>query len=314
MDEIVDYDADTSEQDPEDTASETRENELDEAVAEAASDQALADSTRLYLNDIGHARLLTAEEEKECARLARQSDAGGRHRLIVSNLRLVVRIARRYAPRGMAMMDLVQEGNMGLMRAVDKFDPERGFRFSTYATWWIRQNIERSMMNQMRTIRLPIHVVKELNACLRESRRVLREHSQSASTEQIAQNLGKSVANVRHLLTVNEPVISIDTPVQPGQDQSILEAVADDADKAPMAILQAEEVRERVQGWLRGLTSRQCEVVARRFGLLGFESGTLEEVGKAVGLTRERVRQIQLEALERLRQMAGESGFNRESW
>lgn len=314
MDEIVDYDADTSEQDPEDTASETRENELDEAVAEAASDQALADSTRLYLNDIGHARLLTAEEEKECARLARQSDAGGRHRLIVSNLRLVVRIARRYAPRGMAMMDLVQEGNMGLMRAVDKFDPERGFRFSTYATWWIRQNIERSMMNQMRTIRLPIHVVKELNACLRESRRVLREHSQSASTEQIAQNLGKSVANVRHLLTVNEPVISIDTPVQPGQEQSILEAVADDADKAPMAILQAEEVRERVQGWLRGLTSRQCEVVARRFGLLGFESGTLEEVGKAVGLTRERVRQIQLEALERLRQMAGESGFNRESW
>lgn len=314
MDEIVDYDTDTDDHLREDASPETPPDAAEDTLAEAAPDLALADGTRLYLNSIGHARLLTAEEEKECARLARRSDDEGRRRLIVSNLRLVVRIARRYAPRGMAMMDLVQEGNMGLMRAVEKFDPERGFRFSTYATWWIRQNIERAMMNQMRTIRLPIHVVKELNACLRESRRVLREHNQSASTEQIAQSLGKPVASVRHLLAVNEPVVSIDSPVQPGQEQSILEAVPDDADKVPMAILQDEEVRERLQGWLHRLTSRQSEVLARRFGLLGFESGTLEEVGKAVGLTRERVRQIQLEALERLRQMAGESGFNRESW
>ncbi|MEY3667240.1 MAG: hypothetical protein RL572_780 [Pseudomonadota bacterium] len=314
MDEIVDYDTETDDHLREDASPETPPDAAEDTLAEAAPDLALADGTRLYLNSIGHARLLTAEEEKECARLARRSDDEGRRRLIVSNLRLVVRIARRYAPRGMAMMDLVQEGNMGLMRAVEKFDPERGFRFSTYATWWIRQNIERAMMNQMRTIRLPIHVVKELNACLRESRRVLREHNQSASTEQIAQSLGKPVASVRHLLAVNEPVVSIDSPVQPGQEQSILEAVPDDADKVPMAILQDEEVRERLQGWLHRLTSRQSEVLARRFGLLGFESGTLEEVGKAVGLTRERVRQIQLEALERLRQMAGESGFNRESW
>lgn len=314
MDEIVDYDTETDDHLREDASPETPPDAAEDTLAEAAHDLALADGTRLYLNSIGHARLLTAEEEKECARLARRSDDEGRRRLIVSNLRLVVRIARRYAPRGMAMMDLVQEGNMGLMRAVEKFDPERGFRFSTYATWWIRQNIERAMMNQMRTIRLPIHVVKELNACLRESRRVLREHNQSASTEQIAQSLGKPVASVRHLLAVNEPVVSIDSPVQPGQEQSILEAVPDDADKVPMAILQDEEVRERLQGWLHRLTSRQSEVLARRFGLLGFESGTLEEVGKAVGLTRERVRQIQLEALERLRQMAGESGFNRESW
>jgi len=314
MDEIVDYDTETDDQLREETSLETPPDDAENTLVDTVSDLALADGTRLYLNDIGHARLLTAEEERECARLARRSDDEGRRRLIVSNLRLVVRIARRYAPRGMAMMDLVQEGNMGLMRAVDKFDPERGFRFSTYATWWIRQNIERAMMNQMRTIRLPVHVVKELNACLRESRRVLREHSHSASAEQIARSLGKPVESVRHLLAVNEPVISIDSPAQPGQEQSILEAVPDDADKAPMAILQDEEVRERLQGWLHRLTARQCEVLARRFGLLGFESGTLEEVGRAVGLTRERVRQIQLEALERLRQMAGESGFNRESW
>ncbi len=314
MDAIVDYDTDPGEQDASDAPLETQEDEAEELVLDVVSDPALADSTRLYLNDIGHARLLSAEEEKECARLARQSDEAGKRRLIVSNLRLVVRIARRYAPRNMGLMDLVQEGNLGLMRAVEKFDPERGFRFSTYATWWIRQNIERAMMNQTRTIRLPIHVVKELNICLRESRRILRDHSQSPSSEQIAQNLGKPVANVRHLLAVNEPVISIDSPAQFGQEQSILEAVPDDADKAPMAILQAEQVRERVQGWLQALTARQSEVIARRFGLLGFECGTLEEVGRAVGLTRERVRQIQLEALERLRQMAGESGFSRESW
>ncbi len=314
MDEIADYDIDTGEQEAAHTPLDEREDEAGEALLDTVTDPALADSTRLYLNDIGHARLLSAEEEKECARLARQSDAAGRHRLIVSNLRLVVRIARRYAPRNMGLLDLVQEGNLGLMRAVEKFDPERGFRFSTYATWWIRQNIERAMMSQTRTIRLPIHVVKELNACLRESRRVMRQHSQTPSTEQIAQNLGKPVASVRHLLAVNEPVVSIDSPVQFGQEQSILEAVPDDADKAPMAILQAEEVRECVQGWLQALTTRQSEVIARRFGLLGFECGTLEEVGRAVGLTRERVRQIQLEALERLRQMAGESGFSRESW
>lgn len=276
MDEIVDYDTDTDEQDGAETPLEGREDEAEEALLDAATEPALADSTRLYLNDIGHARLLSAEEEKECARLARQSDEAGRRRLIVSNLRLVVRIARRYVPRSMGLLDLVQEGNLGLMRAVEKFDPERGFRFSTYATWWIRQNIERAMMNQTRTIRLPIHVVKELNVCLRESRRVTRQHCQSPSTEQIAQNLGKPAASVRHLLAVNEPVISIDSPVQFGQEQSILEAVPDDADKAPMAILQAEEVRDRVQGWLQALSARQCEVIARRFGLLGFECGTLE--------------------------------------
>jgi RNA polymerase nonessential primary-like sigma factor len=314
MDEIVDYATDTDENDAINGPLEEQQPDVDDVVGDVTFDPPLVDGTRLYLNDIGHARLLSADEEKECARLARLSDEGGRRRLIVCNLRLVVRIARRYASRNLGLMDLVQEGNLGLMRAVDKFDPERGFRFSTYATWWIRQNIERAIMNQTRTIRLPIHVMKDLNACLRESRRILRQDNQSSFSNQIAESLGKPVASVRHLLAVNEAVVSIDSPSQFGLEQSVLETVPDDADKLPMSILQADQVSECVQRWLQALTSRQSEVIARRFGLMGFECGTLEEVGRAVGLTRERVRQIQLEAMEHLRQMARDSGFTRESW
>jgi RNA polymerase nonessential primary-like sigma factor len=169
-------------------------------------------------------------------------------------------------------------------------------------------------MNQTRTIRLPIHVVKELNACLRVSRNYLRDHDHAPSAEQIAARVNKPVEEVQRLLAANERVISIDSPLQPGQEQTILEAVPDDPDTVPMAILQAEEVRQQLDRWLHQLTARQSEVIARRFGLLGFEGGTLEQVGLDIGLTRERVRQIQLEALKRLREIARESGFGRDAW
>jgi len=314
MEDFASYDAGESACDEETTLDDNQEEGIAEADPLGASKQALADATRLYLNEIGQARLLSASEEIECARLARSGDPDGRQRMIVSNLRLVVKIARRYVQRGMSLLDMIQEGNLGLMRAVEKFDPERGFRFSTYATWWIRQNIERALMNQTRTIRLPIHVVKELNVCLREARNHLREHDQPASAEQIAAQVGKPVEDVHRLLAANERVISIDSLVLAGQEQSILEAVPDDPDTVPMAILQEEEVRQRLDSWMHRLTARQSEVIARRFGLLGYESGTLEEVGQAIGLTRERVRQIQIEALQRLREFACECGFGRESW
>lgn len=314
MEEFADYDADEMSSTSGGEFAESVEDAEAEQLPESAARQPLADMTRLYLNDIGEARLLNASEEAECARRARQGDPEGRQRMIVCNLRLVVKIARRYVQRGMSLLDLIQEGNLGLMRAVEKYDPEKGFRFSTYATWWIRQNIERALMNQTRTIRLPIHVVKELNVCLRVSRHYLRDHDQAPSPEQIASRVGKPVQEVQRLLAVNERVISIDSPLQSGQEQSILEAVPDDPDAVPMAILQEEEVRQHLDLWLLKLTARQSEVIARRFGLLGFEGGTLEQVGMEIGLTRERVRQIQLEALERLRELARECGFGRESW
>ena len=314
MEEFADYDAAETSLEPGGEYAESAEDADAEELPDSAARQPLADMTRLYLNDIGEAKLLNASEEAEYARRARQGDPEGRQRMIVCNLRLVVRIARRYVQRGMSLLDLIQEGNLGLMRAVEKYDPEKGFRFSTYATWWIRQNIERALMNQTRTIRLPIHVVKELNVCLRVSRNYLRDHDQAPSPEQIASQANKPVQEVQRLLAVNERVISIDSPLQPGQEQTILEAVPDDPDTVPMAILQEEEVRQHLDHWLHKLTARQSEVIARRFGLQGFESGTLEQVGLEIGLTRERVRQIQLEALERLRELARECGFSRESW
>jgi len=268
------------------------------------------DPTQLYLNEIGFVPLLTADEEKHYARLTQKGDEAARKRMIESNLRLVVKIARRYLHRGLSLLDLIEEGNLGLMRAVEKFDPERGFRFSTYATWWIRQTIERAIMNQARTIRLPIHVVKDLNGCLRAARELTQQLDHEPTTSEIASRLEKSEREVERLMGLNERMSSVDAPLGPDSDASVVETIADDGHLDPSEQLQEDTVHASIALWLDQLTDKQREVVMRRFGLLGHESSTLEEVGQEIGLTRERVRQIQVEALKRLRRVLERQGLS----
>lgn len=268
------------------------------------------DATQLYLSEIGFSPLLTAEEEVYFARRAKRGDAASRKRMIESNLRLVVKIARRYHNRGLALLDLIEEGNLGLIRAVEKFDPERGFRFSTYATWWIRQTIERAIMNQTRTIRLPIHVVKELNVYLRTARELAHKLDHEPTAEEIARELDRPVEDVTRMLRLNERISSVDTPIGGDSDKALLDVIADENDGGPERRLQDADIQESIVQWLGELTPKHREVLARRFGLLGYEPSTLEDVGREIGLTRERVRQIQVEALRRLRDMLGSQGLS----
>ncbi len=287
--------------------------ELDEPIAELASPESVRvsmDATQLYLGEIGFSPLLTAEEEVFFARKALRGDAAARKRMIESNLRLVVKIARRYNNRGLALLDLVEEGNLGLIRAVEKFDPERGFRFSTYATWWIRQTIERAIMNQTRTIRLPIHVVKELNVYLRTARELAHRLDHEPTAEEIAAALDKPVEDVSRMLKLNEKICSVDSPIGGDGDKALLDVLTDERGMGPELETQDDDMRASVVHWLEQLNAKQREVLARRFGLLGYEPATLEDVGREIGLTRERVRQIQVEALRRLRDMLTQQGLS----
>ncbi len=280
----------------------------EERLLEAADSD--LDATRLYLNEIGESRLLTPEEEIHYARLAQAGDNEARQRMIVSNLRLVVKIARRYLNRGLPLLDLIEEGNLGLIRAVEKFDPERGFRFSTYATWWIRQTIERAIMNQTRTVRLPIHVVKEINAYLRASRKLSQHLDHDPTSEDIAQWLDRSPKDVKRLLSLNERIASVDTPYSKDADRPLLEMLQDERAADPSDSLQDEGLYANLEHWLSQLNDKQREVVERRFGLHGHENSTLESVARELGVTRERVRQIQMDALRRLRDILEKEGFS----
>ncbi|MBV1907509.1 MAG: RNA polymerase sigma factor RpoS [Pseudomonadales bacterium] len=267
------------------------------------------DPTQIYLSEIGISPLLSAEEEVKYARLARSGDESGRKRMIESNLRLVVKISRRYLNRGLTLLDLIEEGNLGLIHAVEKFDPERGFRFSTYATWWIRQTIERAIMNQTRTIRLPIHVVKEMNVYLRAARELAQKLDHEPTPENIADLIEKPVADVKRMLKLNEHVDSVDSLRNP-QDRSMLETVPDEASPDPALQVQGSDLNAQLEILLSELSSKHQEVIARRFGLRGFDTCTLEEVGREIGLTRERVRQIQMEGLKRLRHSLEAQGLD----
>ena len=271
------------------------------------------DATQLYLGEIGFSPLLTAEEEVLYARRALRGDEAARKRMIESNLRLVVKISRRYSNRGLALLDLIEEGNLGLIRAVEKFDPERGFRFSTYATWWIRQTIERALMNQTRTIRLPIHVVKELNIYLRTARELSQKLDHEPTAEEIAAQLDIPVEDVSKMLRLNERISSVDTPIGGDGEKALLDIIPDSNNSDPEVSTQDDDIKSSLIHWLEELNPKQKEVLARRFGLLGYEPSTLEEVGREIGLTRERVRQIQVEGLRRLREILIKQGLNMEN-
>ena len=267
------------------------------------------DVTRMYLSEIGRARLLTADEEVELARAAQGGCLASRQRMIESNLRLVVNVARAYVKRGLPLLDLVEEGNLGLIRAVEKFDPGRGCRFSTYATWWIRQSVERAIMNQCRTVRLPIHVIRELALYLRTARELEQQTNKRPSAEEVARELGIPADNVERLFGLNEPASSTDLPLSDDSSRSYLDSIADEQSADPASTYAGEAAGAVLAGWLDKLSDQQRQVVEHRFGLHGHGRMTLEEVGDLLGVTRERVRQVQLSALARLRDISSSEGY-----
>ena len=271
------------------------------------------DPVRMYLKEIGKVPLLSPEEEIELAKQMEMGNEYAKKRLAEANLRLVVSIAKRYVGRGMQFLDLIQEGNLGLIKAVEKYDYSKGFKFSTYATWWIRQTIERAIMNQTRTIRLPIHIVKELNVYLRTARELSHKLDHEPSAEEIAEQLDKPVDDVSRMLRLNERITSVDTPLGGDSEKALLDILADEKENGPEDTTQDDDMKQSIVKWLFELNAKQREVLARRFGLLGYEAATLEDVGREIGLTRERVRQIQVEGLRRLREILQTQGLNIEA-
>ena len=272
-----------------------------------------SDVTQRYLNDIGSRPLLTPPQELEYSTRAKAGDFEARQKMIEHNLRLVVNIAKHYLNRGMPLLDLIEEGNLGLIHALEKFEPERGYRFSTYATWWIRQSIERAIMNQARTIRLPVHVVKELNIVMRALRALESEHGRDVTAEEIAKRIDRPVEDVRRILSLGEHTTSLDLPLDADPSHTIADMLADDQSGDPETDLAVGEVELMLARWVSQLDVRHRQVIERRYGLNGDEPSTLEVIAVDLNLTRERVRQIQLEALQKLRRIIRRDDVSRDS-
>ena len=262
---------------------------------------ALDDPVRMYLKEIGRVPLLTAEEEVDLARRMEAGDESARHRLEEANLRLVVSIAKRYVGRGMIFLDLIQEGNLGLLKAVEKFDYSKGYKFSTYATWWIRQAITRAIADQARTIRIPVHMVETINKYIRVSRQLLQELGRDPTPEEIAHRMGLSVARVREIMKISQEPVSLETPIGEEEDTHLSDFIEDEAAPDPADAASMLLLKEQISEVLTTLAPREAEVLRLRFGLVDGRSRTLEEVGQNFGVTRERIRQIEAKALRKLR-------------
>lgn len=266
-----------------------------------------------YYKDIRSAPLLSKEEEIFYARQVQKGDADARHKMIKSNLRLVVKIARRYLKSGMPILDLIEEGNLGLMRAVEKFDPEKGFRFSTYGAWWIQQTIERAIMNQSRTVRVPVHVVKQVNACLRKGRELIKQLDYEPKASDIAQALQRNPEEVEQMLALNEKAVSMSSPISEIVDKPLTNLFYDHQEHDPLHKFAKLDLQKHIERWLSCLSPKHREVVIRRYGLQGHDVATLDETGVEIGLTRERVRQLQAEALKQLKKFIEKDGENEQT-
>ncbi len=273
------------------------------------------DTTQHYLNQIGARPLLSAAEEVHFATLAKQGQFEARQKMIEHNLRLVVSIAKHYINRGVVLLDLIEEGNLGLMRAIDKFEPERGFRFSTYATWWIRQSIERAIMNQARTVRLPVHMVRELNQILRAKYHLEAQHrdGKDATAEDIAHLVDRPVEDVQDILALSEHATSLDAPLDNDPQASLMDMLPGDAADGPDSQAELHQMTSKVRDWLGKLPDKQRIVILRRFGLDNDDPATLEELAEEMGVTRERVRQIQQEALIKLKRALTSNGVGKDA-
>ena len=296
--EIVDDVAAAGDAADDDGPDKEEEVEIDLSVPEGIS---LDDPVRMYLKEIGHVPLLTAEEEVALAQRMEAGDEEARHRLEEANLRLVVSIAKRYVGRGMMFLDLIQEGNLGLLKAVEKFDYSKGYKFSTYATWWIRQAITRAIADQARTIRIPVHMVETINKLVRISRQLLQELGRDPRPEEIAKEMGISVARVHEIMKIAQEPVSLETPIGEEEDSHLGDFIEDEAAPAPAEAASFMLLREQLEEVLETLTDREKNVLRLRFGLEDGRSRTLEEVGQSFGVTRERIRQIEAKALRKLR-------------
>lgn len=282
------------------------EEELnDEELVGSYTDDISDDSVRMYLREIGKIPLLTPEEESELSKKATAGDRKAKDRMAEANMRLVVSIAKRYSGRGLDLLDLIQEGNTGLLRAVDKFDPEKGFKFSTYATWWIRQAITRAIADQARTIRIPVHMVETINKLMRTQRRLTQELNREPTNEELAKEMDMEVEKIEHIMKIKQDITSLDAGIgrddNDGEESTLGDFIEDEDTASPEESAAGQLLKEQVREILGSLSDRERKIIKMRFGLNGTKSHTLEEVGLEFAVTRERIRQIEAKALLKLR-------------